>query len=139
MAILLLAPSCSITQIPFSSRNPIQPPLHHNNTLQRKTDSSINSFLQKNNTSVSSLVSAGLVLSLVANGGDAIAAEFPLQLSEPENALSLPTWAIHVSSVVEWIAAMGLVWRYGETSGYESWKGLSWGMVRDAIIVLILF
>jgi hypothetical protein len=28
---------------------------------------------------------------------------------EPANALSLPTWAIHVSSVVEWIAAMGLM------------------------------
>jgi hypothetical protein len=28
---------------------------------------------------------------------------------EPANALSLPTWAIHVSSVVEWIVAMGLM------------------------------
>ena len=25
-----------------------------------------------------------------------------LQFNEPQNALSLPTWAIHVSSVVEW-------------------------------------
>ena len=24
---------------------------------------------------------------------------------------------------------MILVWQYGEASGYESWKGLSWGMV----------
>lgn len=24
---------------------------------------------------------------------------------------------------------MVLVWEYGEKSGYESWKGLSWGMV----------
>lgn len=24
---------------------------------------------------------------------------------------------------------MALVWQYGEQSGYESWKGLSWGMV----------
>lgn len=24
---------------------------------------------------------------------------------------------------------MALVWQYGEKSGYESWKGLSWGMV----------
>ncbi|AEE84663.1 hypothetical protein AtNW77_Chr4g0299591 [Arabidopsis thaliana] len=52
-----------------------------------------------------------------------------LQLSEPSNALSLPTWAVHVSSVVEWITAMALVWKYGERKGYESWKGLSWGMV----------
>ncbi|XP_010242164.1 PREDICTED: uncharacterized protein LOC104586574 [Nelumbo nucifera] len=61
----------------------------------------------------------------------ASAAEFPsfLQLNEPANALSLPTWAIHVSSVVEWITAMALVWQYGEKSEYESWKGFSWGMV----------
>ncbi|KAF8027443.1 hypothetical protein BT93_E0370 [Corymbia citriodora subsp. variegata] len=52
-----------------------------------------------------------------------------LQLAEPANALSLPTWAVHVSSVAEWITAMALVWQYGEVSGYESWKGLSWGMV----------
>ncbi|XP_050151732.1 uncharacterized protein LOC126626448 isoform X3 [Malus sylvestris] len=25
--------------------------------------------------------------------------------------------------------AMALVWQYGEKSGFESWKGLSWGMV----------
>jgi len=28
-----------------------------------------------------------------------------LQLSEPSNALSLPTWAVHVSSVVEWFSS----------------------------------
>ncbi|TKY70876.1 Ycf49 protein [Spatholobus suberectus] len=52
-----------------------------------------------------------------------------LQLHEPPNALSLPTWAVHVSSVAEWIIAMALVWQYGEKSGYPAWKGLSWGMV----------
>nr|ACU14774.1 unknown [Glycine max] len=52
-----------------------------------------------------------------------------LQFHEPPNALSLPTWAIHVSSVAEWIIAMALVWQYGEKSGYPAWKGLSWGMV----------
>ncbi|XP_016461822.1 uncharacterized protein LOC107785110 [Nicotiana tabacum] len=51
------------------------------------------------------------------------------QFNEPTNALSLPTWAIHVSSVVEWVTAMALVWQYGEKSGNASWKGLSWGMV----------
>ncbi|XP_024173629.1 uncharacterized protein LOC133745403 isoform X2 [Rosa rugosa] len=25
--------------------------------------------------------------------------------------------------------AMVLVWQYGEKSGFESWKGLAWGMV----------
>lgn len=52
-----------------------------------------------------------------------------LQLHEPPNALSLPTWAIHVSSVAEWIIAMLLVWQYADKSGYTAWKGLSWGMV----------
>lgn len=37
--------------------------------------------------------------------------------AEPSNALSLPTWAIHVSSVIEWTAAMALVWRYADVSG----------------------
>ncbi|KAG8659339.1 hypothetical protein MANES_02G031801v8 [Manihot esculenta] len=77
---------------------------------------------------VAGMIGAGLALSLA---GPASASSLPLlaQLSEPANALSLPTWAIHVSSVVEWIAAMALVWQYGEKSGLESWKGLSWGMV----------
>ncbi|GAX76244.1 hypothetical protein CEUSTIGMA_g3688.t1 [Chlamydomonas eustigma] len=50
-------------------------------------------------------------------------------LPEPSNALSLPTWAIHVSSVVEWVTAMGLVWQYAEATGNERWKGLTWGML----------
>ncbi|GJN34384.1 hypothetical protein PR202_gb23040 [Eleusine coracana subsp. coracana] len=50
-------------------------------------------------------------------------------LSEPANALSLPTWAVHVSSVAEWVTAMWLVWDYGERTGLKGWKGLSWGMV----------
>jgi len=28
---------------------------------------------------------------------------------------------------------MVLVWQYGEKSGNESWKGLSWGMVLVAL------
>lgn len=56
-----------------------------------------------------------------------------LQFHEPPNALSLPTWAIHVSSVAEWIIAMALVWQYGEKSGYPAWKGLSWGMVSHSL------
>ncbi|KAK6117137.1 hypothetical protein DH2020_049182 [Rehmannia glutinosa] len=67
-------------------------------------------------------------ITLISLVGPTHAADFPV-LSEPSNALSLPTWAVHVSSVVEWATAMALVWQYGEKSGYESWKGLSWGMV----------
>jgi|AntAceMinimDraft_11_1070367.scaffolds.fasta_scaffold383599_1 hypothetical protein len=36
---------------------------------------------------------------------------------EPYNALSLPTWAVHVSSVTEWALAMRLIWAYADVSG----------------------
>ena len=48
---------------------------------------------------------------------------------EPANALSLPTWAVHVSSVTEWSIAMRLVWAHAETSGNRAWRGLSVAMV----------
>jgi hypothetical protein len=48
---------------------------------------------------------------------------------EPANALSIPTWAIHSSSVIEWIFAMGLIWNYSDVTGNEKWKGLTWGML----------
>ncbi|XP_057976999.1 uncharacterized protein LOC131164069 isoform X2 [Malania oleifera] len=87
--------------------------------------------LLEKKTTMAALVGVGVALNLV---GSASAVELPmldssLLLNEPPNALSLPTWAIHVSSVVEWITAMILVWQYGKRIGYESWKGLSWGMV----------
>ena len=49
--------------------------------------------------------------------------------AEPGNALSLPTWMVHVSSLIEWLAAMGLIWRYAETTGNPRWKGLTVAMV----------
>lgn len=49
--------------------------------------------------------------------------------NEPINALSIPTWAIHFSSVLEYLLAMNLVWDYSKTTGNESWKGLTWGML----------
>ncbi|KAH7278914.1 hypothetical protein KP509_38G063900 [Ceratopteris richardii] len=48
---------------------------------------------------------------------------------EPANALSLPTWTIHVASVVEWAVAMALVWKFGDNPKNAAWKGLTWGMV----------
>jgi hypothetical protein len=49
--------------------------------------------------------------------------------AEPANALSLPTWIIHVSSLIEWLVAMGLIWEYADVSGNQAYKGLTWGMV----------
>ncbi|KAL0326473.1 UNVERIFIED_CONTAM: Ycf49-like protein [Sesamum angustifolium] len=83
-------------------------------------------FRQSSNAMTILMGAAGIAL--ISLAGPAHAAESPV-FSEPSNALSLPTWAIHISSVSEWVTAMALVWQYGEKSGYESWKGLSWGMV----------
>lgn len=53
----------------------------------------------------------------------------PTLHAEPTNALSFPTWIIHVSSLLEWLAAMGLVWNYSYLTGDSRWKGLTWGML----------
>ncbi len=47
------------------------------------------------------------------------------------NALSLPTWVIHISSVLEWAIAMWLIWSYSKAYPQFSsaWKGLALGMV----------
>jgi hypothetical protein len=45
------------------------------------------------------------------------------------NALSIPTWIIHVSSVIEWMTAIWLVWLYAEVSGNLAWRSLAIGML----------
>lgn len=45
------------------------------------------------------------------------------------HALSIPTWMVHVSSVIEWIVAIWFVWQYAEASGYTAWRALSFGML----------
>ncbi len=45
------------------------------------------------------------------------------------HALSIPTWIIHVSSVIEWIAAIWLIWNYGEVTGNRAWWALSFAML----------
>lgn len=47
--------------------------------------------------------------------------------------LSIPTWIIHVSSVVEWIAAIWLIWQYSEVSQNLAWRALSWAMLPALI------
>jgi len=49
--------------------------------------------------------------------------------TEPINGLSIPTWIIHFSSVIEYLIAMDLIWKYSEVTGNEKWKGMSWGML----------
>ncbi|MBH8576012.1 DUF2499 domain-containing protein [Nostocaceae cyanobacterium CENA369] len=45
------------------------------------------------------------------------------------HALSILTWIIHISSVIEWIAAIWLIWTYGELTGNRTWWGLSLAML----------
>mmetsp|Transcript_10394 Transcript_10394/g.10468 ORF Transcript_10394/g.10468 Transcript_10394/m.10468 type:complete len:391 (+) Transcript_10394:93-1265(+) len=49
--------------------------------------------------------------------------------NEPLNALSIPTWMVHVSSLQEWLIAMKLVWEHSMTSNNSRWKGMTWGML----------
>jgi hypothetical protein len=47
--------------------------------------------------------------------------------------LSIPTWIIHISSVIEWIAAIWLIWTYGEVSHNRTWRALSIAMLPALI------
>lgn len=45
------------------------------------------------------------------------------------HALSIPTWIIHTSSVIEWIAAIWMVWTYGELTQNRAWWGFAIAML----------
>ncbi|WP_094553972.1 DUF2499 domain-containing protein [Synechococcus sp. 1G10] len=45
------------------------------------------------------------------------------------HALSLPTWWIHVASVLEWVLAMAAVIRWGERRGETEWRWLALAML----------
>lgn len=49
------------------------------------------------------------------------------------NALSLPTWIIHVSSVLEWMAAMWFVWLFAGVTQRPVWRWLAVGMLPALI------
>ena len=49
------------------------------------------------------------------------------------HALSIPTWIIHVSSVIEWIVAIWLIWDYGEVTNNRKWWALSFAMLPALI------
>lgn len=70
------------------------------------------------------LIPALLVYFVNSNFGNALSYH-----TEPPNALSLPTWVVHTSSLLEWLVAMKLIWEYAEISGNPRWKGMTWGMI----------
>jgi hypothetical protein len=49
------------------------------------------------------------------------------------HALSIPTWVVHVTSVIEWIAAIWFVWLYAELSQRLAWRALSFGMLPSLV------
>jgi Protein of unknown function (DUF2499) len=49
------------------------------------------------------------------------------------HSLSIPTWIIHISSVIEWITAIWLIWTYGNLTKNHSWYALSFGMLPSLI------
>ena len=56
----------------------------------------------------------------------------PISLSSPSSfmhALSIPTWIIHVSSVIEWGVAIWLIWTYGEITRNRAWWAFSLAML----------
>jgi hypothetical protein len=45
------------------------------------------------------------------------------------HALSLPTWMIHISSVLEWMAAMWFIWQFATVTQRLAWRWLAIGMI----------
>lgn len=73
-----------------------------------------------------------------AEAAPAVATAFSTSpAAEPANALSLPTWAIHVSSVVEWLTAMGLFVKLGAVRGDPAMAGMAWGMLPLLVRVCV--
>jgi hypothetical protein len=48
---------------------------------------------------------------------------------DPVNSLSIPTWVVHSSSLLEWLYAMKLAWEHAEFSGNPKWRNLTWAMI----------
>ncbi|DBA71053.1 TPA: hypothetical protein ACH3X2_14307 [Trebouxia sp. C0005] len=89
---------------------------------ERRRKSACQQHIRKQVASVLALVPAACLL----QASPALALRIH---QEPDNALSFPTWVIHISSVIEWGIAMALVWKYAEVTGNSKWKGLTWGMM----------
>jgi len=49
------------------------------------------------------------------------------------HSLSIPTWIIHITSVLEWIIAIWLIWTYANLTQKHYWKILSWGMIPSLV------
>ena len=57
-----------------------------------------------------------------------VSLSFP-KISNPMHALSLPTWWIHVASVIEWMLAVIAVERHGRALAEPEWRWLALAML----------
>ena len=69
------------------------------------------------------------MFSISSNNGFLLSESIPFLHNEPTNSLSIPTWMVHSSSILEWLTAMKLIWDHAETSGNPRWKGMAIGMI----------
>jgi len=51
------------------------------------------------------------------------------------HALSVPTWIVHISSVIEWTAAIWLIWTYS-TLDRRAWRWLALAMLPALVSAL---
>lgn len=83
------------------------------------TTANISDAVQKL-TDISLVIIFGCIGSIVFGGVDSI---------EPMNALSLPTWMVHTSSILEWMIAMEMIFNYSNYTGNPRWKGMTVAMI----------
>jgi hypothetical protein len=81
-----------------------------------------------NNTIIGNLKSQGAITAVVGVIY-AIGIYFIGCHQDPTNSLSIPTWMVHSSSLLEWLYAMKLIWEHAEFSGNPKWRSLTWSMI----------
>lgn len=83
-----------------------------------RTKSTTNSISNINNYIDSLLLSIPLIIIIISYVTNMYSITTSTMLhSEPWNALSIPTWIVHSSSLLEWLVAMKLIWEHAITSG----------------------
>lgn len=64
---------------------------------------------------------------------------FPLPFHPSPFCLFAAVYIVFACSLCGRVTAMALVWEYGEQSGFQTWKGLSWGMVSSRFDLALFF
>lgn len=94
------------------------------------TGNDLAEYHAKSSTSLNDLGAIVLLVSLVSVS---LSGFFPAPHIEPVNALSLPTWMVHTSSILEWLIAMKLIWEHSFTANNPRWKGMTIAMIPSHV------